>query len=159
MQGFHLLVLEDSPRMAEQVVKLFQDVLPGSNIELALSVDEAVERINARLLVGVPYDLALLDFRLPLRTGEHDDFDESICQLLTEVMPSTIIGHLTAYAGDERIVEHVRRVHTPGRPQGFFLDKRKDVPQLVPRTLQALYSSRIEREIGELFPSLEGRYP
>ena len=160
MRGFRLLVVEDQEEVLQQLIKLLLEALRGSIVDGAATVDDALARIDAALLAGVSYDLAILDFKLPQRLGEVEDVNESVCARLAEAMPAAIISHITAYAEDASILKHLARVHTAGRPQGFFLNKLSTGfhDALVGKTREALYGSSIEREISDMFPSSD-HYP
>jgi CheY-like chemotaxis protein len=155
------LVVEDDDLTRDQLVKLLRTTLPGSVIDSAASVEEALARIQSALDAGTPYDLAILDFKLPPRIGEMDKVDESVCQRLTESMPDAIVSHISGYADDTRILGHLGRVHPAGRRQGFFLDKRSSgfAKELIRQSRAALFGAALDRDINELFSSSEAPRP
>src|SRR5260370_15185080 len=153
MHGFRVLVVEDDPQALTQIVKLLRGVLVGSVVDSADSVNGAMAKIEASLTSCGAYDLAILDFKLPLRPGENDDVDEQVCRQLIVSMPETIVSHISGFSEDTRILAHLARVHPAARPQGFFLAKRNVGVgiDLAKKTRVVLYSSQVEREIADLF--------
>jgi hypothetical protein len=99
-----------------------------------------------------PTGLPILDFKLPQVAGGNDDVDETLCRTLGDLMPASIVNHITGHARDPRIIAHIEREHT-GRTLGFFLDKKQPNfgKELVRRTKQALYGAWMEREVRDLF--------
>ena len=154
MRGFRILVVEDQPETLEQTMSLLTEAIPGSKIDKAQSVQEAIRMINEALECGESYDLVILDFKLPAEPGGHDSIDESVCKYVGEIMPSTVIGHMSSWLEDPKIVLHLSRDHE-GRPLGFILNKRESSwgIQLIAKSKQALHGARIERRIAELFSS------
>lgn len=152
MRSFQLLVVEDDEGALRQLVLLLKESLPGSEIAAAQSVQEARGLIAKAIEHDIPYGLAILDFKLPQVGGGNDDVDETLCRTLGDLMPTCIVGHITGYGGDARIVAHIGREHT-GRTLGFFLDKKQPNfgRELIKRTKEALYGVWIENEARDLF--------
>jgi CheY-like chemotaxis protein len=148
VKGFKILVVDDDEEALRQLVLLLQESIPGSEFQAAQSVEQAMELMTSVM----PFDLAILDFKLPRVIGGHDEVDETLCRSLGDRMPTTIVSHITGYTRDPRIISHIEREHT-GRTLGFFLDKkqRNFGGELIRKTKQALYGAWVEKEIGELF--------
>ena len=146
---FRMLLVEDDDYARRQLTKLLTAASSGLIVDEAATVDEAFERLSH---CGRPYELVLLDFKLPRSSGQQPEVDESICLHLASTLPETIVSHITSFAADPQISAHLDRVHPPSRARGFVIEKMgHDVAKrLVARTLEALHSVRIERDINRL---------
>lgn len=154
MKPFQILVVEDDLHTLQQLTLLLQSAIPGSAIWSADNVASAIGYIDAALAKGGTFDLAVLDFHLPADVGHHSQVDESVCCRLMTTMPQIIVGHITAYISDPVILAHLERVHPSSSPRGFQLMKDEGWgAELTRMARQALYGSRIERELAELFSS------
>lgn len=157
MRRFRVLVVEDDLTALELLEKLIKRAVPGVIIVSARTVTDAHKLIAEALNTQKPFDLAILDFKLPRdRPEENPEIDVSICQLLTRRMPESVIGHVTSHMEDRDVVAHNREAHPPGQKKGFVVGKisggdspstDEDLPRLV---RQSLYDPWIENEIGRL---------
>src|ERR1051325_2122699 len=122
MRVFRILVVEDDLEACDQIVVFLRTAMPESLIDVANDIESAFERLKA---AQRPYDLAILDFQLPQRLGEQPVIDESLCEHLTRFVPATIVSHITGFADDPQIMEHLNRAHLGSRPRGFSVDKKQ----------------------------------
>lgn len=152
MKSFKIFLVDDDESMLEQLVLLLEESFLGSQIMSAQNVDDATRLISLAAAERAPYDLAILDFKLPQVSGGIDEVDETLCRTLAHRMPTTVVSHITGYTGDPRIIAHIERDHT-GRTLGFFLDKRQPNfgRALIKQTKQALYGAWVEKKVGDLF--------
>jgi hypothetical protein len=158
MFRFRLLIVEDRVQYLEQCVSLVRGAVPEAIIDTARSINDALRKIEEALADGVVYDLAILDFKLPREIGEEDSIDETICERLSLLMPSTVVSHFTAFESEEEVKAHMKKAHPPGSLRGFFLDKLDDefADRIEPLVLETLYGLQVEREISRLFGAGDG---
>ena len=153
MRAFRIFLAEDNDQFAQQLILLLRRAMPLVRIERAHSVSEGGRLIEKALQSGEPYDLAILDFKLPANLGEYPEVDESLCRRLTYGMPSAVIGHITSFREDKLVVEHVERAHPSNRARGFVLEKL-DADfgiNLVNESRGALFSLTVEAGIRGIF--------
>jgi DNA-binding NarL/FixJ family response regulator len=156
MRRFCILLVEDQPETQVQLATFLRAGLPNAVVDTASSIEEAFQ-----VLRDAPhaYDLVILDFKLPKKRGEMPEVDESICSHLMRFEPETIVSHITSHSDDKRIVAHINRVHPASRARGFYLDKmeKNSAMKLLTLAREALYGSRIEGQIADLFPADRNR--
>lgn len=156
MRSYRILIVDDESTTIEQAPKVLQEALELDSIiaiiDRAESTEDAHQLICSAAEIGQPYDLAILDFKLPTKKGGHPDVDETLCREISELMPNAVISHFTGYAEDAGIIAHVNRHHDGWRKRGFCIDKR-DADfglKLVLETRRSLLSSDIEARLQVL---------
>jgi len=153
MNDFRILIVEDDDDTRQQLVVLFREVFPNARIDAGGTVDEGLKLIRDAVERKEPYDIAILDFKLPRNRGENPEVDESLCIEIRDSMPGTLIGHFTGFPDDSIIKSHVERTHPFTDPRGFFIDKRDEnwATDLLNKTTKYLYTFRIEAQMEQLF--------
>jgi len=146
---FRILTVEDDPKTLEELVRFLKAAVPEAEIVKATSIDIAIELVDK---AAIPFDIAILDFKLPKESGGHAEVDESVCEKIRDTMPDTPIGHITGFSGDPAISQHVARFHPPTRKASFFLDKlSSEFGTELGRHVRAIvYGAMIESEIKSL---------
>lgn len=156
MRSYRILIVDDESTTLEQAPKLLQEALELDSIVAAIDRAESIE--NAQHLIRFaakadqPYDLAILDFKLPAKKGGHPNVDETLCREISERMPKAVVSHITGYAADAGIITHVSRYHDGWRKRGFCIDKRDADfgSKLVLETRRSLLSADIEARLQVL---------
>lgn len=153
MNDFRFLIVEDEDDARQQLAALFREVFPNARIDAGGTVDEGLQLIRDAVERKEPYDIAILDFKLPRSQGENPEVDESLCIEIRDSMPRTLIGHITGFPDDPTIESHVERTHPFTDPRGFFIDKRDAdwATVLLNNTTRYLYTFRIEAQMEQLF--------
>jgi DNA-binding NarL/FixJ family response regulator len=152
MSRFRILLVEDEELAREALSDLLRRRIPECDIDAfgdVASAKTAIERLAAQ---SMPCDIAILDFKLPKSLGEAAvEIDETLCHLVSSLMPDAIIVHITGWMKDEKVRHHLDTVHQPASA-GFSFDKEEkdNVADLIRRTKQTLYGRLIERELRGL---------
>ena len=108
---FRVLIVEDQSLTASSLRELLLERIPRSRIDVAETVNCALEQVRSTLARGDLYDAVVLDFQLPRESGDSPELDESICRALQDFMPLTRVVHITAFEGDPAVVRHVQEMH------------------------------------------------
>ncbi len=67
LRGLRLLIVDDNPMEWEAIVQNFQAICPG--VDIATSGKLAIKAINQQDALGRPYDLVLMDWKMPEMDG------------------------------------------------------------------------------------------
>src|SRR5579871_1587329 len=90
-----LLVVDDNSVFRQELGELLES--EGHTVELAASVDQAVERLEAGI-----YDLVLTDLKMPRQTGM------DLLRIVRERWPNVLTVMITGRAGIDTAVEAMR---------------------------------------------------
>jgi CheY-like chemotaxis protein len=154
---FRLLIVEDEPRTRGQLETFLHETIPDCRIDSARSVREAWKLLSAAERAGTPYDVAILDFRLPEALGEPTEVNESVCQMIHQVSPNTFVIHITAYPDDPIVTQHIRKMHIgQGRTRTALVSKLETLwPTLLMKQVKShLFSSLVRDKFDRLFPKV-----
>jgi CheY-like chemotaxis protein len=155
MLDFRILVVEDEDDARRQVVELLREALPEARIDAADTVEKADAVIQDALNRGDSYDVAILDFKLPKSAGFNPEVDDTLCQKLRRLDPGMLVGHITGFPEDPKIIEHINQCHGTGTPRAPIVNKTSATwaTELLDKTVEYLYRSRIERGLRQVFGS------
>src|SRR5438105_4634198 len=152
---FRILAVDDEEDIIVPLGKRLAETFPNSKIETARAIDEASQLIRAAAQSGWPYHAAILDFKLPPKQGFPTKVDESLCQMITELMRDTLVIHITGYIGDPEIVKHQMRVHQDNNARGAWIIDKSNYgswgTELIDKLKTYLYTNRIGARIDRLF--------
>jgi len=158
---FRILIVEDIEdtlrELKELILSKFAKIgdSPRVEIDLAETVAEAERLIKAAWDRKRPYHAVILDFYLPKKEGlDAMEMDQSLCLLMRDLMPSTLVAHITAYPYDGPVKEHLRDIHQAQLdPRAFALSKLDvDYAGDLIRKLKAfLLGMRIEEQMEIIF--------
>ena len=109
---YRILVVEDDQPVLDQLLKLLGAEFPDVQIGSAESVEEALSKIQQAAGNLEPYDLAILDFKLPLKSGENAEVDDTVCEAFRKSSPHGKVIHYTGYPGDSKVRAHMEQQHT-----------------------------------------------
>ncbi len=150
---FRLLLVEDVEATLEQLTALLLEEFEQSlTVDGATNVADGLGRIE-QANTSLPYDVAILDFKLPTRTGHMDEIDESLCLAIRDLSPDTLVIHITAYPDDQKVKNHLARHHTgpEDAPAALVSKLEADWPeQLVACARTFLYSQRVSAQLDDL---------
>lgn len=156
---FRILIVEDVKDTLRELKAYIEEAFAkfedgAVKIYTAGTVADGKRLIQEAFSKKRPFHAVVLDFRLPAATGHNTNVDETLCLLMRELMPSTLVAHITAYGFDEVVERHLRLVHH-GRldPRAFTLYKTdEDYSGDLVRQLKAfLYGMRIEEQLVNIF--------
>ena len=153
MNDFCILLVEDEDKPRQQLTSYLKELFPTARIDSAATVGDGLELIQEAANRKTPYDIAILDFKLPKSQGENPEVDETLCLKIRDCTPTTIVGHITGFPDDPIIRSHVERIHPFTDPRGFFINKQnvRWPEELVENTRTYLYTFRLNAQIEELF--------
>jgi CheY-like chemotaxis protein len=155
---FHLLLVEDQLRTRDELYELLREDFPDAWIETASTVTDGSQKISSAAASRQPFDIAVLDFKLPIRQGENPEINESLCAEIKSQMPQTLVIHITSFNEDLAVNEHIARYHSSKSPLRMELINKTDarIMNWTERLIREIKSFLISRQIGELFdPSIE----
>jgi CheY-like chemotaxis protein len=155
---FRFFVVEDVRAMLDQLLKLLQEAFPGCITESALTVAQGLLKVHAKR----PFDVAILDFKLPKDFGFNPEIDTSICEWIRSHTPETLIVHVSGYLEDDLVRKHVLSDHNEPESKQYLVSKSDPdwATELIVRIERYLYSKQIGAKMDELFgPEPEPRHP
>ena len=146
---FRILLVEDVLRTLEELRELLQDVFPNASLETASTVADGQNKIWTAATNNQPFDIAILDFKLPAHKGLNPEIDESLCQEIKSKMPKTLVIHITAFHEDSAVTTHIAKHHTgKNAPRVELIQKNDDWPE---KLLSEIKAYLIERQLDSLF--------
>lgn len=146
---FSIHLVEDIETTLEELYALLREVFPNAIIETASTVAEGLAKIRSTASSKRAFDIAILDFKLPVHQGETPKVDESICHAIKSEMPTTLVIHITSYNEDPQVIAHITRYHTgKDAPRVEFIHKTANWPEKVLRQIKSYF---IELQMDRLF--------
>jgi len=148
-----ILLVEDIEGTRCNLETLIHMHICGCIIESARFVEEAVQLIQRS---QADYDVAILDFKLPLRRGEPEEVNDDVCGLLKATAPNVAVAHCSSFLGDEKVKTHLKKHHA-GRPEDIhafpaYSKSNANYAQILVDDLKSyIYGKRIGRQIDALF--------
>ncbi len=154
-----ILIVEDDPSTVIAIRRNLQRFWPLApedlQIDTAVTVTEAHVWLDQAFRQKQPYDVVILDFKLPGRfPGDHTEVDESLCFAVCRLFPKALVGHITSNLEDDpQVREHIQRMHVERVGiQGFSLSKNDYyLPALLANVKQHLFAKPIEKRLTRLF--------
>lgn len=156
---FRLLLVEDNLRALDELRALLQEVFRNALIETASTVEDGLRLISVAAAGRQPIDIAILDFKLPIRQGENAEINESLCGEIKSKMPQTLVIHITSFNEDPDVNKHIARYHSSkNSPRVELINKTDDkVSNWTEKLLREIKSYLISRQIDNLFEMAEAR--
>lgn len=156
---FRILIVEDIQGTLQEWADTITDAFSEPNgdvsvsIHTAASVSEAKQAIEEAYNRKRPYHAVILDANLPPEPGRQPKIDESLCEIVRDLMKSTLVVHITMFDDDSIVKDHLRRFHQEQvDPRSFALSKSaSDAIQLVKKLRSFLYSMRVEEQMNSIF--------
>lgn len=146
---FRILLVEDILRALEELRELLQEAFPNALLETASTVEEGQNKIKAAAENNQPFDIAILDFKLPADQGLNPEIDESLCQEIKIRMREALIIHITAFHEDFAVTKHIARYHAgKNDPSAELIQKSNDWPR---KLLGRIKVHLIGRQFDDLF--------
>ncbi len=146
---FCILLVEDELHTREVLRDLLKEVFTGALIEIASTVEEGRQKIKAAASDNRPFDIAILDFKLPVGKGEFPDFDESLCKEIRDKMPDALVIHITRYHLEPFVTSHISAYHTGKNAPRVELIQKTD--KWSEKLLGEIKAHLIKRQLDSLF--------
>ena len=102
-----ILIVEDIERTLRQAERLLAESLDNVAITTAETVSEAMKVIGEAESNGQVFEVAIVDFMLPLESGREPHMDRDVRMRLREFMPDGLLLYVTAYADDDEVKEYL----------------------------------------------------
>jgi hypothetical protein len=151
-----IFLAEDDVPVATNLRKLLNFRLPGSGDRLvhATSVEAGRTELERFRFTGQPLDLVVLDFKLPMKTGENEESDFSLAMAVREWFPKAFIVQMTAHGTDPEIQRFVQSWGTAHNPEAYCFVPKLDcpMPHLADIIVRAAHTRRVRQTFEELFP-------
>lgn len=112
-EPIRILIVEDVDEVRQDLRAALERKCPETAVVIdeACCVREAKEHIEALKERGLAYDIALLDFRLPLEAGGNPEGDEELCPAISAMNREALVVHMTAFIEDSTILGHIAGQH------------------------------------------------
>jgi CheY-like chemotaxis protein len=156
--SFRILVVDDEPLVLGPLVRLMEAAISRVEIDCAGTIKEASALIERSQQEGRPYDLAILDFKLPFQVGHQPAVDTSLCEALERDAVPVI--HYTAWPDDEAVQAHMRTKHLTkslaGAPVRLITRTTteewvEDIIGLIAGYQRWVISNSVRRRMGDFF--------
>jgi CheY-like chemotaxis protein len=146
---FRILLVEDILNTLDELRELLKEAFSDVLVETASTVEEGLDKIKVAEGRNQPFDVAILDFKLPAHKGLNPETDETLCIEIKSRMPGTLVIHITAFHEDVAVAKHITRHHTgKNTPRVELIQKSAYWPE---KLLSATKSYLIEQRLGALF--------
>lgn len=106
---FRVLIVEDELAVQQDLKCILETKFQHIDVAAAASVREALAAIQRAASEDNGFDLGILDFKLPSAEGMQINVDTSVCNAFRKL--ETPIVHITAWADDPAIRQHMQEVH------------------------------------------------
>ena len=123
-----ILVMEDHDDLRADLIRRIRQELPFVRIEAHDRIEVGVGLIRAAAHRNMPFDAAVLDFKLNSDDALRDQkIDEVLCHEIRRLMHQCMVLHVTGHAGDRSVIAHVERCHSGVRePRSRVIPKEND---------------------------------
>jgi len=95
-----ILIVEDEPGTVRNLTSKLEAAIPDADVESAETVMDGQNLLNIAYDHHRPYDVAILDFKLPKDKGSPTEEGDYSLAFLRDLCPDTLIIHITAWPGD-----------------------------------------------------------
>jgi len=97
-----ILIVEDIPDNQQVLSDALTDIYPGWSVDIASTVEEAKTKIQERIDEETPYNVCILDYKLPPKhIGEFPVGSLHLTDHVLEKLPQTLVIKITSYLDDE----------------------------------------------------------
>jgi CheY-like chemotaxis protein len=153
LRELQILIVEDEENIVRTLTDELGQAFPDAKIDSAHTVAEGEEKLHQSLDLGRPYDVVVLDFKLPPdRLGQDPEPDHSLGIAFRRDSPQTLIIHITAYKADIGLKGYLREKGAPAEKGRLFIAKDIGWMKLLPKEIiRGVPAYRIRREFDELF--------
>ena len=150
-----ILIVEDAEETLNQLRQFVQESIPGLDIVVAKTIDEALCQLASAKHMGIRFDVAVIDFMLPAAKGEQPEMDTRIRQELRTSMQDGLLVHITAYVHDTNVKEHMLKndLGSATGPRSVLISKNHADwgNHVVTQIKRFLYGRRIRSQFYQLF--------
>ncbi len=120
-----ILIVEDRADTLDHLQRFLSEKFKDLKVQGAMTLTEAKKLIGNAATSDTPYDIAVLDFKLPSIEGGPLETNQSLYHQIRENMRDTVVVHTTAYPHDSQFMEHIldEVMRSPVGPRSVFLSK------------------------------------
>jgi hypothetical protein len=117
-----ILIVEDEPLTRDELRVWLDRDLSDCSFQFAETVTDARERLSG---CSAPYDVILLDLKLPEVQGTEPEFNEDLFRLICDQRLSRLVIHTTGYPNDPEITDFIlyRAFRRAAGPRSVFLPR------------------------------------
>ncbi len=149
-----ILILEDAAATTNVLVPCLEEAMPGAVVQTAATADEALQLARESSDSGQPYDIVILDAKVPQSEGANPDVHPMVCLDIGRKAPNALIVHFTAYPTDSAVTEQLYRQLKQQMAGRVALIDKND-PDYMAKLLQManrfIYETRIQTSMTNLF--------
>ena len=156
---FYFLIVEDTKESIRSITRVLSTGFPQSNIDVARTVKDGLELIKKADKEGMKYHSAILDLKLPYDDDAEVKVDTSLCCIIKNTHPSTLVIHLTAFPDDTALRDHLIQFHLePQDPRAAVFSKWDPAwPDKILSKLRAyLYGEYIKQQMNTISTDRSG---
>lgn len=154
-----ILIVDDEKEILSALAAKLREASPGAQIDLAGSLEEAIDLAEAARADDRLYDVAVLDFLLPRTPSDPTGFDqvypEHRRRLLGALGRETATFHYTTHIRDDAILKFLveDNLRDYALPRPVIVDRRQEDwrEKLVDQVQTVVHSRRIGDEFHRLF--------
>ena len=151
-RGLRILIVEDEEAPAQLLAFTLSKAFPKTDILSAGTVAEGHARLDEAQSQLRPFDVAILDFKLPLKPGTHPESDFSLGRSFRDLSPETIITHVTAHKEDTEIRRFLNRRDTLVEAGRIFVAKETGwMQKVIEEITRSIHTRRIRQGFNDLF--------
>jgi hypothetical protein len=120
-----ILVMEDNTQLREDLVEEIRILAPFIRIDESDRIEDGLEFIRTASARHMPYDAAVLDFKLHSDdSSRHQQIDEQLCLAIRRMMHDCLVVHVTGHKLDPIVEAHEKRCHIGVRqPRSLIIQK------------------------------------
>lgn len=149
---FTILVVQRDEPAVQNFWPILRQTFQSSRIAFGNSVSGGTGLIEMVLNCGAIYDIALVDIRLPSKEGNPPRVDSTICGMLTNKIPETLIIHTDEDDENEAVNEHFEGERLLGKQVSFVCRGFEGWEQgVIGQMKEWLYGHPIEKQLDILF--------
>lgn len=144
---FHLLLVEDDPDLRRTLPALMREAFPESRIDTAETSDEGHELLRQSLAKADPYDVAVIDCRLPRSAVTPADIQYTVGEAFRDSSPETVLIHITSFMPGSKIGIDLIKRDLRFETTRMLVRKGPNWAEELMLALRKSFEGRIEREI------------
>ena len=143
-----ILIVEDEKSTRENLIDVLKQHFPSGVIEYTEDVDQALDMIHRH----EPFDIAILDVRLPKSLGlANERNDRSICNRIRDTSGATAVFHFSSHLEEADIKQHLEDVHSNDKYAPWFDKRDVDYPTKIVNAIKCyLYGQKIAVKMRDL---------
>lgn len=159
----YALIVDDDWATCEYLAKRLRHHVPDLIVETALSVQESKIALASHHARNCPFDVAILDMKIPETTGGNPEINLSLCDEIhtyyQRAFERTWVIHSSAFDDDTKVREHCARPHNYPLRNSYLQEADRIISKLSITWMEDiglklkryLFALRIKQQLAELF--------